>query len=210
MKRTPIIMQAESVLGILAGRKTQTRRIIKPQPQPPGVLTQGDGNWRVLDKKGMTKVFGWEHDCPYGKSGDQLVVKEKYAYGNFEGEEGSRLLYAADDPPADIHEDDLWEIKWLSPRFMPWALSRITLELTEVRVQRLQDINDEDAKAEGVEPYTSFSPEQIVPGPGFGGCRLGDQPYRLPFADLWDSINGEGAWDKNPWVWALTFKRVEA
>jgi hypothetical protein len=96
---------------------------------------------------------------------------------------------------------------------MPRAFSRITLEVTEVRVQRLQEISEDDARAEGVEPYTPphghISPGQRVPGPGFDGCRLGDQPHRLPFADLWDSINGKRApWSSNPWVWALTFRRM--
>lgn len=95
---------------------------------------------------------------------------------------------------------------------MPRAFSRITLEVTGVRVERLHDITDDDARAEGVEPYTPphgrISPEQHVPGPGFGRCRLGDQPHRLPFADLWSKINGEESWVANPWVWVVTFSRV--
>lgn len=125
---------------------------------------------------------------------------------------------------------------WRPGIFMPRWASRITLEITEVRVQRLQEISDDDAKSEGVEPYTPptghISPDQRVPGPGFDDCRLGDQPHRLPFADLWDKINGkprpmlddEGitvrddedkpimvapkSWTSNPWVWAITFKMV--
>lgn len=120
--------------------------------------------------------------------------------------------------------------------FMRRLFSRITLEITERRVQRLRAISDDDAKAEGVRPYTpphgALSPEQRVPGPGFDGARIGDQPHRLPFADRWDSINGKRrrrvhtelgergypgmisvieesfSWESNPFVWALTFRVV--
>jgi hypothetical protein len=101
----------------------------------------------------------------------------------------------------------------MSSLFMPRKESRITLEITNVRVHRIWSITDEDARAEGVTPYTPphgcVSLDQRVPGPGFSDCRLGDQPYRLPFADLWDKVSGKRApWEVNPWVWALTFRRV--
>jgi len=128
-------------------------------------------------------------------------------------------------------------LKWRPAIFMPRWASRITLEIAKVRVQRLQEISDDDARAEGVDPYTPptghISPDQRVPGPGFENCRLGDQPHRLPFADLWDSINGNPramldddgnpvlddnerpimhppkSWASNPWVFAITFRRIQ-
>jgi hypothetical protein len=100
-------------------------------------------------------------------------------------------------------------IKWRPSIHMPRWASRITLEVTDVRVQRLQDITDEDAKAEGVVPLEHIHEDQRVPGPGFNDCRLGDQPHRLPFAILWDEINGKRApWEADPWVWAIEFERV--
>jgi hypothetical protein len=130
-------------------------------------------------------------------------------------------------PPREVPDDaEVWyeaTVDWryssagrLRPgQFMPRWASRLTLEVTGVRVERLQDISEEDARAEGVEPYTpphgNVSPDQRVPGPGFNRARLGDQPHRLPFADLWDSINGKRApWSSNPWVWVVEFRRVEA
>ena len=76
MKETGILFTPENIRLIRDNRKVQTRRVINPQPQPPGVLTTGDGNWRVLLKNGMTKVFDWQRDCPYGRVGDKLYIKE--------------------------------------------------------------------------------------------------------------------------------------
>ena len=99
---------------------------------------------------------------------------------------------------------------WRPSIHMPRWASRISLRVEAVRVERLLAITEEDAKAEGVTPYTSIGPDQVVPGPGFNGARLGDQPHRLPFADLWRSINGAESWDANPWVWVITFARVDS
>lgn len=173
--------------------------------------------------------------CPYGAPGDRLWVREEhYRFGHWEAVTGAkertrtgrqRWRFVADSPeiryeaPSEFrkgrHHKDPATPEWHKrlARFMPRGASRITLEVTEVRVQRLQEISDADACAEGVEPYTPphghISPDQRVPGPGFDRCRLGDQPHRLPFADLWDHINGKRApWSSNPWVWCLTFRRV--
>ncbi len=144
-------------------------------------------------------------------------------------------VWRATDEQADCHRDDRG-FAWRPGIHMPRWASRITLEITEVRVQRLQDISDDDARAEGVTPYTPphghIAPDQRVPGPGFDNCRLGDQPHRLPFADLWDSINGKAtpmlddngepvfddnerpimhaprSWASNPWVFAISFRVV--
>lgn len=230
-KERGIIMTAESVRAILAGSKTQTRRLLTPRPEHlqhhewrGQVVYEGenrmwcwrghtfDNIWdfgeRNEDRKQLAKL------CPLGAVGDQLWVKESFTLitGN-----GIRVHYRADGEPTDREGRELptepGPRRWMSPLFMPRNLSRITLEVTEVRVQRLQEISDDDAQAEGVTPYTPphghVSPGQRVPGPGFDRCRLGDQPHRLPYADRWDEINGKKhPWSANPWVWALTFRRV--
>jgi hypothetical protein len=200
LSERPILFNGPMVRAILAGTKTQTRRLVKPQP----------AEW--LDTHEPTILPA---ACPYGVPGDRLWVRETWSAPlkrDGSGYESAGVLYRAD-PLWDgmSHGDFGWD--WKPSIHMPRWASRLTLEVTDVRVQRLQDINEEDAKAEGVTPYTpphgNISLEQTVPGPGFDGCRLGDQPHRLPFADLWDSINAKRApWDSNPWVWAVTFRRA--
>lgn len=201
-RERPILFSAPMVRAILYGRKTQTRRLAKPQNNSA---------------------------CPYGERGDRLYLREAFAYsvkdpdsvhepGQY-NEDTHDIVYRASSDGAGEWEH--YEDGKRSPCAPPWRpgihmprwASRITLEITDVRVQRLWDITDDDARAEGVEPYTPphghISPEQRVPGPGFERCRLGDQPHRLPFAHLWDRINGKrAAWSSNPWVWAITFKRL--
>lgn len=170
--------------------------------------------------------------CPYGSPGDRLWVKETWrtsiacdakAPSDLErpgGGYGWPVWYAADDGEVTWRGVNNGGPGFTSPGrtrvsiHMPRWASRITLEVTGVRVERLHAITDDDARAEGVEPYTPphghISPEQRVPGPGFDRCRVGDQPHRLPFADLWDRINGKRApWASNPWLWVVTFRRVE-
>lgn len=248
-RERPILFSAEMVRAILAGRKTQTRRLLKWKPREEGLnlafsaLSPGfyscdnPESGYVLRSRGAGTCWNdrtWPAHCPYGLPGDRLWVKEEhYRYGHWEEANGHRrrtrtgrqrwrfvadtdeVLYAA---PAEFrkgrHHKDPHTPAWHKrlARFMPRVLVRHALEITEVRVQRLHEISDDDARAEGVEPYTPphghISPDQRVPGPGFERCRLGDQPHRLPFADLWNRINGElGApWDTNPWVWAISFR----
>lgn len=159
--------------------------------------------------------------CPYGEPGGRLYVRETWGlHRHLDETDWLRASVRGSDP-----EDLLasWELAlradwgpmqescyWRPAIFMPRWASRITLEVTSIRKELLQDITDGDAQAEGVSPYESISPEQRIPGTGFDDCRLGDQPHRLPFADLWDVINGKRApWDSNPLVWAVTFKRIE-
>lgn len=183
---------------------------------------------------------------PYAP-GQRLWVREthaQFAVGNRTGLSPQCVAYRAtcDDDGGFRYVNNGDEImrlkvtKWTPAIHMPRWASRITLEVTEIRVQRLQDISEEDARDEGVEPYTPphgrISPDQSVPGPGFDGCRLGDQPHRLSFADVWDSIYGRPrpvldddgervlhddgrpvmeasrSWASNPWVRAETFRRL--
>jgi hypothetical protein len=219
VKERPIIFSAPMVRAILDGRKTQTRRLARHLPAYKHLLP---------DDQQAAIVAG----CPFGEPGDRLWVQETVRWSKTTRD---RAIYVADGSPSVITEWP-WQRDVLSAIFLPRGASRITLEVTDIRVQRLQEISDDDARAEGVESYTPphghISPEQRVPGPGFERCRLGDQPYRLPFADLWDSINGKPrpmldddgdpvlddngrprmvasrSWSSNPWVWAITFRRL--
>lgn len=198
MKERPILFSAPMVRAILDGKKTQTRRVVKPQPEAcsyvPGTHALNgqiiEGNPAVLEQ------------CPYGQPGDRLWVREAFFdHGHFPEDPntpiGERVEYRASEwDRVDPADGGPWKPSIHMPR---WA-SRITLELTDVRVQMLQEISWEDAIAEGIRDprraATRIDPEC--------GCVL-------KFADLWDSINAKRGfgWVVNPWVWALTFKREE-
>ena len=179
MNEKPILFNGEMVRAILGGRKTQTRRVVKDQGRVPTVL-QSDGN-RLLPKH----VPDWFTDyCPYGGHGDRLWVRETHWRAEGEGTGGKvRFLQYKATSPDDPPLGDRWRPSIHMPR---WA-SRITLEVTGVRVERVQDISNEDVHAEGFAPW-------------------GDK--YLSFADLWDSINANRGygWDANPWVWVVEFK----
>lgn len=193
MKERPLIFSAPMVRAILDGRKTQTRRVIKPQP-PHSEWT------RVKEYSGgMTEVQpSYWMRCPYGQPGDRLWVRETWrpmisqASRAFSST-GQRYAYRADHPSPSAFDGT-----WKPSIHMPKAASRITLEITGVRVERLQEIhhNLNDLEAEGV----TLSPSTLYPD-----CNRADKLEQV-FATLWDSINGVGAWDKNPWCWVLEFK----
>lgn len=218
VKERPILFSSPMVRAILAGTKTQTRRIIKPQPRP-GRLGNGDiihstpgmigESYYVLDlgKRGtipltqgcMYRVRG---ACPYGVPGDRLWVRESWnvsglAWGNKPSEAAkiaapSAWRYAATD-------EGSWQHGWRPSIHMPRTASRITLEVTGVRVERLQSITEDDAEAEGVEP-APFCKAGRPPG----------QEHVETFEELWDKINGARAsWSSNPFVWVVEFRRVQ-
>ena len=178
MKERPILFSSEMVRAILDGRKTQTRRIIKPQPD-------------YVDNIHKTPNTGGKViKCPFGQPGERLWVRETWA-DNIRGCPNG-ITYRADhcDPKGDGPANP---IKWRASIFMPRWASRITLEITNIRVQRLHDILSADAEAEGV---------------------LWKEKYMNPvhaFVVLWDSINAKRGfeWDENPWVWVIEFKKLE-
>lgn len=209
MKERPILFSAPMVQSILEGQKTQTRRIVKP-PVYFGCLT-GDCPHETQYECNQAIAGFAENECKHGSVGDRLWVKETHARVHEgllqrldpEPDNGSAFnngwstAYRADGEPAN------WEhygIKWKPSIFCTRKFSRIDLEITGVRVERLKDISEEDALAEGVQPYT----------PHVTGM-LNGREQELPseaYKNLWESINGPGSWQKNPWVWVIEFKRI--
>jgi hypothetical protein len=193
MKERPILFSGPMVRALLDGSKTQTRRIIKPQPDndpkkhhpiKPYCTSLGQWNW-VLAATGHG--CGDPFDCPYGQPGDRMWVREAVA------EISCRLTYRA-----DTDDGAHCQVKrWTPSIHMPRIWSRILLEITGVRVERLQDISEADALAEGIPRDT---------GVGTQFCRA--EP-RNGYQHLWESINGDSSWDANPWVWVIEFKRVD-
>lgn len=196
MKERPILFSGPMVRAILAGTKTQTRRMVRP-----GVLADG---WP--DVPPLAIAYAAER-CPYGVPGDRLWVRETFA-----GDDCCGYVYRADHENADLRAGDLDDgeqsiRRWSPSIHMPRAASRLDLEISAVRVERLQDISEADAQAEGVEPFfTRFSGigrEQRITS----GELAADAERRASFAVLWDEINGDRAlWISNPWVWALSFE----
>ncbi|MGQ3018758.1 hypothetical protein [Phenylobacterium sp.] len=202
MTDRPILFSAPMVRALLSGAKTQTRRIVKFD----GLLDfeQGaDGVWQFRTAGGVTAVR-----CPYGVPGDRLWVKETWRPFEAFQPWDLDIRYHADGELRTIKDGEFGEGDWtmpkhaargnVSPLFMPRFASRITLEITGVRVERLAAISEADAEAEGVQEPT------LVPSLGaFWSSRDG-------FARLWNHINGPSAWAANPWVWVVEFKRIEA
>ena len=190
MKERPILFSAPMVRAILAGQKTQTRRVVKPQPDPGCVGHFGLGNPFVRTAE---RNVG----CPYGQPGDRLWVRETWrefidseCVDGVRHELGRDVLYRAD--------GDSSKFAWRPSIFMPRWASRINLEVVHVRVEKLQDISEADAIAEG-------APGGHGSIPGYLYAATPHEHYR----HIWESINGTGSWDANPWVWVVEFKRIE-
>ena len=193
-KERPITFSAEMVRAIREGRKTQTRRIVKPQPgmsEPHRPCCSNERHYEAW----------WDFDtdrswrCPYGLPGDRLWVREELFYlGDLANFETVRFAYAA-----DCQDAELTRRTWKSRRamFLPKSWSRIKLEITEVEMRRLEDMSASDCVHEGV---TDLAGDDMY--------AAADDAFRK-FRQLWDRINGDGAYAENPWVWALTFKVVE-
>lgn len=188
--------------------KWQTRRIVKPQPKSDKVT------WGCLGGKGFGFFFGDNFQrCPYGETGDRLWVKETFGvHKDCPAKKISDIgvgwiCYRADGGgmcPASLVEH------WKPSIFMSRKLSRITLELTKIRVERVRDITEVDAITEGCRMKDGF-PEEQPDKSGIGNIGW-DDPVEW-YSWLWDSLNakrdgGIYAWDKNPWVWVLEFKKV--
>ena len=208
MKERPILFSGPMVRALLDGSKTQTRRAMKPQPTEfvggPGVTLQDGSPAPLIPLDDSVEPYGREIACPYGKLGDRLWVRE--TWHDASSSLHSCALYRADG--IDLHWD-----KWAPSIHMPRWASRITLEITSVRVERLQDISEADALAEGIVecpiPADDEGPRRIgyMVGPDDGKSGLSVTPIQA-YRDLWESINGPESWAANPWVWAIEFRRL--
>lgn len=220
MTERPILFSGEMVRAILDGRKTQTRRVMKPQPKPTLADYPGPaGHWWPSQKH--KSMLGVEQEmqkwkglagsaCPYGDTGDTLWVRETWCQGADDGRQvplRMATLYRADGEHVTLSDGDGFtqtnrdgseKSPWRPSIHMPRWASRITLRITDVRVERLQDISEHDARAEGMssewDDYERYGQSE---------------PYRYGFSAIWNTINGPGAWDDNPWVWVLSFERVK-
>lgn len=218
MKERGMIFNGEMVRAILDGRKTQTRRPIKwKQTRFTEIGEREDGsNWPWSED--TEKVCDYWHPCPFGAVGDRIWVRETFQGPLFDYEKMESYLedsskfekpefcqYAADGKPAPEYydADDNLHCGWRPSIHMPRWASRINLEITDVRVERLNNISQEDAQAEGME-LTGWRPTYSDPDSGGEVCT----PYDN-FAQLWSSIYGEESWQGNPWVWVIEFKRIE-
>ena len=191
------------IRALLAGTKSQTRRAIKPQPvYAGGAWKCADGSTHQATRPSKTLLAS----CPYGQPGDRLWVREAFIHEPADycweasvsiPSRPASTVYRADFPDSKPGEG------WKPSIHMPRSLSRITLEITEVRVQRLQEISREDALAEGI--------VQLADG-GFGlpaGEFYHAADPRQSYFALWEHINGVGSVERNDWVWAVSFRRVQ-
>lgn len=231
MKERPILFSGEMVRAILAGRKTQTRRVVKPQPSDTFLASDvGMYHPTFIDKDGEQYPgpvrFGAADEnedfpFPYGIIGSHLWVRETWK-PHCEGEIspefplGTCIKYRADGtcikPENWTTEQGQWceaqeESKnWKPSIFMPRYASRITLEIVAVRVERLQEINEADARAEGVEPGILCNDGMLAtPMDAEEESRA---TCRDSYEFLWDCINGAGSWALNPWVWVIELKTL--
>lgn len=231
----PILFSDPMVKAILEGRKTQTRRVVKPQPESKPFQVHGEktGDWFTSNpdypKHGDMMSGRWK--CPYGQPGDLLWVRETwsvnfYGGGSVDGgvQQHYGVEYKADLGVKNIHLDhydknlsklfDTQRGEWRPSIHMPRWASRITLEVVGVRVERLQDINDADARSEGVDwaspqPYGEKLDWDDCEDPREVGYPPPGASFALDnFRRLWDSINRKKhPWDSNPWVWVIEFKK---
>ena len=210
MTERPILFSAPMVRALLAGTKTQTRRAIKPQP---------DDNFYPIDvglyhplrigrdgeERPMPERFGAYDDqddypCPYGKPGDTLWVREAWGLMGLGGLSSRPtplfkpgLVFAADSTEKPL--------RWRPSIHMPRWASRITLRVTSVRVERVQDITEDDARDDGVCSTVHFD-EAVSTAAAMGTGDVCRHAFRL----LWVSINGAESWEANPWVWVVGFE----
>ena len=226
MSDRPILFSTPMVRALLAGTKTQTRRIIKPQP-PADIVRHC---WYDAPLYGFTKdhdvTNDWHKVRLLAYKGDRLWVRENAAvrHTSWHHEDGETytVSYRADEDdsgvwlglpavgggprkgkaptlfPSRSHNVD-GSLRWQPSIHMPKWASRLTLTVTDVRVERLQDISEEDAIAEGCEQYSSSTKLSRPFNADWKGI------YRQGYAELWNEINGAGAWEANPWIVAYTF-----
>lgn len=208
MKETPIIFNTEMVQAILEGRKTQTRRLITPQPKE-GTEYMG---WLVPKYEHI--VFGNKpkadslHKNNFGNAGDLLYVREK-----FEVETDGKVKFYAGNIEVEHNAAYRRLTKWKPSIHMPKVAARIWLQVVEVKAERLHDISENDAIAEGIKADVFGYECPICNHDWHNGDELlcDDGFYKNPikaFQVLWQSIHNKESWDSNPWVWVIKFKVI--
>lgn len=204
MKERPILFNGPMVRAILDGSKTQTRRVVNPQPlwvaDPCVPFKTSDA-----DPKGVIS-------CPYGKAGDGLWVRETFGIGRATDWTYYRSQWGDDGEEINGAPSKSFFDSWKPSIHMPRSRSRINLEITGVRIERLTNISEADAIAEGSEPVELSAAEWMGDRPI---CTKSIEPglcnfleHKTGYARLWESINGPGSWAANPWVWVIEFKRI--
>ncbi len=201
----PILFSAPMVRALLEGRKTQTRRVIKPLKKFPECnICRPD--LAAFDHQvwfhGEYETVGVMVDAPYSV-GDLLWVRETWSHTGTGVWKIADIYQALDGNVVYRADSDNPSIGYFSSIHMPRWASRLTLRVTDVRAQRLHDISEEDAIQEGAGQYTSQSPIQRTFNPDWKGS------YKRGFQVIWDNINGTESWDANPWVWAYSFEVIK-
>lgn len=194
IKERPIIFSGEMVRAILEGRKTQTRRTIKYLRRE-----------RMMPSRIFHEGIKYTAKCPYGQPGDRLWVRETW-----HGSTNERLAKEPEHPMDTLSYKAEFEginvnWKWYSPIHMPRWASRIALEITSVRVERLQEISEEDALKEGAMHWWNH----LIHDKRLRLYNGGHGPVSA-YQMLWESINGKGSWKQNPFVWVIEFKPINA
>jgi hypothetical protein len=215
VKERPILFSGPMVRAILDGRKTQTRRVVKFPLRHP------DFNCEVA----ACELAGEERSviqrmCPYGVPGYRLWVRETWDFRPWsepENRQQVNISYGADGEQRLVDAPAAWNPilysyeRWRPSIHMPRWASRLTLEVTGVRVERLQDISEEDALAEGckVIQREGQSPCYVFSGTGYDDAKLCHTSPVTAFGCFWDELNGPDAWCLNPWVWVVEFKKEQ-
>lgn len=189
MQTHPILFSTPMVQAILEGRKTMTRRIVKPNPR---ISSDPSKVGEIIKDLNLLTA------CDYGYYGYILWVKETYSKeATIFNDSKSQIIYKADDHVAES------EIKWKPSIFMPKSACRIFLQITDLRVERLDSITEEDAISEGVIKLSdNYYKDYAERASGF---HYAGQSFR----SLWKKINGDESWNFNPWVWVISFERCE-
>ncbi|HIE8743433.1 TPA: hypothetical protein ACXP1Q_002814 [Klebsiella quasipneumoniae subsp. similipneumoniae] len=213
MKERGMIFNGEMVRALMSGRKTQTRRPIKwKQTRFTEIGEREDGSkWPWSEDAEHTCDF-W-HPCPFGAVGDRIWVREtfctvddtQYGGGKWVDYRATPKFEASHPAGWDCAPNDAEALKWRPSIHMPRWASRILLEITDVRVERLNAISEEDARAEGIIDGGCLNCGEPEPC----GCANPEPDATDAFAYLWQSIYGQENWNANPWVWVIEFKRVE-